>query len=131
MKWNMCLNKSLAKKETYIFGEGFGNKIQSGGDYGEIGFIIFDINIDGFDLKRSDVDDIASRLGLPSVSVRFEGTLEEAICWVSEHHMSSLGNGNHEVEGLVLVPRDIQLYDNKNKLIPNVNVNIEICSKRG
>ena len=107
----------FGEKETYIFGEGFGNKIQSGGDYGEIGFIIFDINIDGFDLKRSDIDDIASRLGLPSVPVRFEGTLEEAIYWVSEHHMSSLGNGNHEVEGLVLVPKNIQLYDNKHKLI--------------
>ena len=75
------------EKEAYIFGEGFGAGIQkAGGDYVENGtdvsFIIFDINIDGFDLKRESVNDIASRLGIPSVPVVFHGTLDEAKAFV-------------------------------------------------
>lgn len=81
------------------------------------GFIIFDINIDGWDLKRKDVDDIANKLGLPSVPVVFEGTLDEAKEFVAKHQMSTLNGGLHEMEGIVLVPRDIQLYDNKHKMV--------------
>ena len=109
-------------KEVHLFGEGYGAKIQSGGgDYvqgnDECGFILFDVNINGFDLKRKDVNDIADKLGLPSVPVVFEGTLDEAIEFVSKHPASTLNNGKHEMEGIVLVPRDIQLYDNKQHLI--------------
>lgn len=106
------------EKEAYIFGEGFGPKIQAGGGLytDKPSFIIFDINIDGFDLKREAVNDIASRLGLPSVPVVFHGTLDEAKAYVAEHHMSTI-NEAHEMEGLVLVPSGIQLYDNKHHLI--------------
>lgn len=109
------------EREVYIFGEGFGAGIQKGGgDYVEngtdVGFIIFDININGFDLSRNNVDDIANRLGIPSVPVVFEGTLDKAKQFVSEHHMSTLNGGKHEMEGLVLVPR-VLLYDSKHHLI--------------
>ena len=102
-------------------GEGFGAGIQkAGGDYVENGtdvsFIIFDINIDGFDLKRESVNDIASRLGIPSVPVVFHGTLDEAKAFVASHPMSTLNGGRHEMEGLVLVPC-VQLYDAKHHLI--------------
>ena len=111
----------FGEKEAYIFGEGYGYKIQANGDKylpnSECGFIVFDVNIDGWDLKRESVDDIASRLNLPSVPVVFEGTLEEAEAFVSKHPMSTLNNGLHEMEGIILVPRDIQLYDNKHKMI--------------
>ena len=68
-------------------------------------------------MKRSNVDDIANKLGLPSVPVVFEGTLDEAKEFVAKHQMSTLNGGLHEMEGIVLVPRNIQLYDNKHKLI--------------
>ena len=112
----------FGESEVYIFGEGFGAGImKSGGDYVENGtdvsFIIFDVNIGGFDLTRDNVTDVANKLGLPSVPVCFEGTLDEAKAYVAEHHMSTLNGGKHEMEGLVLVPRDVQLYDKKHKLI--------------
>jgi ATP-dependent RNA circularization protein (DNA/RNA ligase family) len=108
----------FGESEAYIFGEGFGAGIQkSGGDYGDVGFIVFDVNIDGFDLNRVNTTDVANKLGLPSVPVCFEGTLDEAKSYVAEHHMSTLNGGKHEMEGLVLVPRDIQLYDKKHHLI--------------
>ena len=109
------------EKETYLFGEGYGYKIQANGnkyfeDRNSIGFILFDVNIDGFDLTRENVDDIAEKLGLKSVPVVFKGTLDEAIEFVKEHHMSTLGGNTHEMEGLVLQPT-IQLYDKNHKLI--------------
>ena len=112
----------FGESEVYIFGEGFGAGIQkSGGDYVENGtdvsFIVFDVQIDGWDLDRKNTTDVATKLGLPSVPVCFEGTLDEAKAYVAEHHMSTLNGGKHEMEGLVLVPRDIQLYDKKHHLI--------------
>lgn len=112
----------FGETETYIFGEGYGAGIQkSGGDYVENGtdvsFIVFDINIGGWDLSRTNVIDVANKLGLPSVPVVFEGTLDEAKKFVAEHHMSTLNGGKHEMEGLVLAPRNVQLYDSKHKLI--------------
>jgi len=104
-------------KKVYIFGEGYGPKIQTNGDLytNEPSFIIFDINIDGYDLKREAVDDIANKLGIKSVPVVFTGTLDEAKNYVAEHHVSTLSK-LHEMEGLVLVP-SVQLYDAKHNLI--------------
>lgn len=106
------------EKEVYIFGEGFGPGIQKEGYlYTDTpSFIIFDINIDGFDLKRAAVNDIANRLGIKSVPVVFTGTLSEAKEYVAAHQVSTI-NKEHEMEGLVLVPANIQLYDNKHHLI--------------
>lgn len=112
----------FGEKEVYLFGEGYGFKIQTNGDkYFEdrknVGFILFDVNIDfANDLSRDNVNDIAEKLGLKSVPVVFRGTLDEAIEFVKKHPMSTLGDGAHEMEGLVLQPV-IQLYDAKHKLI--------------
>lgn len=111
----------FGESEAYVFGEGFGEGINNGGNYvlGGRGcsFIVFDVQIDGWDLNRTNVNDVASKLGLPFVPVCFEGTLEQAQAFVADHPMSTLCNGAHEMEGLVLVPRDVQLYDKKRHLI--------------
>lgn len=108
----------FGEKEVYLFGEGYGPKIQTGGGlYSDSPkFILFDVQIDGHDLNRKNVNDIAEKLGLESVPVVFRGTLEQAVTFVGAHPMSTLGNGEHEMEGLVLTP-SIQLYDNKGHLI--------------
>lgn len=111
----------FGEKETYLFGEGYGFKIQNnGGAYfknnKDVGFILFDVNIDGFDLSRDNVNDVAQKLGLEAVPVIFKGTLNEAIECVKQHHMSTLGNNEHEMEGLVLQPA-IKLYDERHKPI--------------
>ena len=103
-------------KDVILYGEGYGPKIQKGGDYSkDTKFILFDIEINDFYLSRKDVNEIAERLGIDSVPVVFKGTLDEAIAFVKEHHMSTLGEHQHEMEGLVLQPMDIVLYDNKKK----------------
>ena len=47
----------------------------------------------------------------------FTFLLDEAKEFVAKHQMSTLNGGLHEMEGIVLVPRDVQLYDTKHKLI--------------
>lgn len=111
----------FGEKEVYLFGEGYGYKIQANGDKyfidrKSVGFILFDVKINNFDLSRENVNNIAEKLGLDSVPIVFRGKLDEAIEFVKEHPMSNLGDWSHEMEGLVLQP-SITLYDNQHKLI--------------
>jgi RNA ligase. len=108
----------FGNKEVYLFGEGYGAKIQADGElYSPTPkLIIFDIKIDGYDLDRENVNRIAKELGLDSVPVICEGTLEKIIEFVSRRQMSTIGNHLHEMEGLVLVPKGIQLYDKEPSL---------------
>lgn len=105
-------------KEAYVFGEGYGPKIQAGGGlYSDTPkFIVFDITIDGHELNRSNVEDVANKLGLDVVPVVFQGNLDEAQEFVADHQMSTLGNHEHEMEGLVLTPV-VDIYDNKGNRI--------------
>lgn len=104
----------FGEKETYLFGEGYGIKIQANGEkYSkEPKFILFDVNIGGFYLTKDNVKDIADKLGLECVPIVFKGDLDEAVDFVSRHQPSTLGDRSHEMEGLVLEPV-IMLY-NKN-----------------
>ena len=90
-------------KEVIIYGEGYGPKIQAGGDLysDKPKFIVFDINIDGHYLKRANVLDICEKLNLDVVPDIFLGTIDEAKKFVSKHPSSTI-NEKHEMEGLVL-----------------------------
>lgn len=63
-----------------LFGEGYGPKIQSGGNYREDqSFVLFDVKIGDWWLQRADVEDIAHKLELDVVPVIGHGTLQDAI----------------------------------------------------
>ena len=105
-------------KDVILFGEAYGRGIQKDGEKyrKDAGFILFDVCIDGYYLIRDNVQSIAEKMGLETVPVLFEGTLDEAVKFVGEHHMSTLSEA-HEMEGLVLEPKGIRLYDNRLKPI--------------
>jgi hypothetical protein len=68
------------RERVILFGEGYGPKIQNGGNYREDqSFVLFDVNIGGYWLERHNVDDIARKLGIESVPVIGQGTLYDAI----------------------------------------------------
>lgn len=97
--------KVFPNAEVCLYGEGYGAKIQKGGgNYISDGvdFILFDIKIGDFWLKRDDVDNIAEQLGIKSVPILFNGTLKEAITYVKNGVKSEIANT--EAEGIVLVP---------------------------
>lgn len=55
---------------TCLYGEGYGSSIQRGGHYrDDVGFVLFDVTIDGRWQPRSDVDQIAEDLGIAAVPV--------------------------------------------------------------
>lgn len=91
--------------DVTLFGEGYGAKIQkSGGLYKPDGvdFILFDVKIGHWWMKREAVDEIAGKLGIGSVPIIFRGTLMEAIEFVKPGFDSTIGSA--KAEGLVLVP---------------------------
>lgn len=70
--------------DVLLFGEGYGPKIQNGGNYrDDHSFVLFDVKIGDWWLLRKDVDDIASKLGVDSVPTIGHGTLHDAIDIVS------------------------------------------------
>ena len=77
-----------------LFGEGYGPKIQGGGKYRlDHSFVLFDVKIGDWWLNRDDVNDIAAKLGIDSVPVIGEGTLQDAIDIVSTGITFNTGGG--------------------------------------
>ena len=91
--------------DAMLCGEGYGAKIQKGGgNYipGGVGFILFDVKIGEWWLKREDVADIAQSLGINVVPEVGRGTIGDAILEVKNGFTSTFGN--FMAEGMVLRP---------------------------
>ena len=89
-----------------IYGEGYGEGIQSGGWYIKGGneFIVFDVKVNDIYLKTEARDEIATKLGAPIVPFKGYFTLDEAIDYVRKGFRSVVAE-NPEVkmaEGLGL-----------------------------
>lgn len=116
--------QTFGEKEVIIFGEGYGAKIQSGGDYTEDGksvdFIMFDLLIGENYQDRESVVRCATTFGTKVVPIVGHGTIGEAIDYVKAHPFSTLGNGTHEMEGIVCRPK-VELNDRcHNRLIVKI-----------
>lgn len=88
-----------------LYGEGFGAKIQKGGgNYKSDGvdFVLFDVLVDEWWLKREDVAEVAHNLGIEVVPKIGTGTLHEGIELVRNGIKSYWGDFN--AEGLVMKP---------------------------
>jgi len=98
---------SEEKPDVYLYGEGYGYKIQSGCKYfggrKEVDFILFDIRIGNWWLKREDVEKIAIQLGIKFVPVVGNGTINEAINFIKRGFTSMFGD--FMAEGLVIRPK--------------------------
>jgi len=88
-----------------IFGEGYGVKIQNGGNYikNDCGFILFDVKIGKWWLDRSACEQIAKDLNIPIVPLIGYCTIDEAIDFVKKGFKSRIAeNPDYDAEGLVL-----------------------------
>ena len=89
-----------------LFGEVYGSKVQnlSYGHNGSLGFVAFDLLVDG---RYLDPDDFASRCaahGVPTAPVVYRGPYSlDAVRGVSGGS-TVLGNGGHIREGVVVRP---------------------------
>ena len=106
-----------------LFGEGFGRKIQNGGNYIKDGvsFILFDILIADWWLKEEDISGIAKELRIESVPIIGEGTLIELIEVIKSGLKSRWGD--FPAEGIVAVPK-VHLKDRRgNRIITKLKHN--------
>ena len=101
--------KFIGLPSLCLYGEGFGSRIQKGGgNYGDPDFILFDVLIDSWWLRRSGVEEIAETLDIKVVSIVGCGTLDQAIKLCQDKFNSSFGD--FIAEGLVLHPQ-VQLFN--------------------
>jgi ATP-dependent RNA circularization protein (DNA/RNA ligase family) len=92
--------------ELCLYGEGYGAKIQKGGgNYKSDGvdFVLFDVFVGGWWLKREDVELIAKSLDIDIVPIVGYGMLMDAVRIVKDGLKSDWGEFN--AEGLVMRPQ--------------------------
>lgn len=116
---NDDLSVLFGDKSVIIYGEGYGWKIQNGGEYvggrKEQKFIVFDVKIGHYWLSRRAVEEVAKTLELSSVPFMAEMPIEHAVQVVRTGFISALGN--KLAEGLVGRPRIPLLESNGSRLI--------------
>lgn len=94
----------FGKKEVILFGEGYGHKIQNGGDYRpDVSFILFDVMINEYYQPRATVTGIAESFGIEVVPIVLVGTIADAVEFVKKQPKSTIGKA--DMEGLVGKPR--------------------------
>ena len=110
--------------DIFIFGEGYGRKIQKcGADYikNDVGFIVFDIKINGIWLTRESVEDICKQLNLNVVPLVGYMSLFEAIEYVAKGFKSAVAeNKDLNAEGLVLTAPLGMLDRRGNRIITKI-----------
>lgn len=106
--------------EVCMYGEGYGPKIQKGGgNYRkDQSFVLFDIRIGEWWLKREDVKDIATKLGLDIVPIIGEGTLREMVDKTKKGFNSIWGD--FAAEGIVARPKTELIARNGLRIITKI-----------
>lgn len=100
-----------------LYGEGYGAKIQKGGGQylpDRCDFVLFDVKVGDWWLRRPDVEEVAEALGLDVVPVVFEGTIPEAVEMVRSGFKSQWPSATPE--GLVGRP-SVDLFSRKGERI--------------
>lgn len=91
------------KDGVCLYGEGYGEKIQNGGNYRkDQSFVLFDVKIGDWWLERSSVQEIASTLNIDIVPIIGTGTLFDLVEKVKSGFNSTWGN--FKAEGIVARP---------------------------
>lgn len=107
--------QKFGEMEVTLFGEGYGAKIQNGGEYRrDVGFILFDVLIGDNYQPRDSVENIARCFNLEIVPIVLCGTIQDGVNYVKNKPMSTIGSA--KMEGLVGRPA-IELCDRCGKRI--------------
>ncbi len=111
------LIEMFGDSKVCLYGEGYGAKIQKGEKYRpDQGFVLFDIKVGDHWLKRKNIEDIASKLGIEIVPVVGRGTLADMVKIVKKGFVSAWGD--FLAEGIVARPA-IELFTRTERRIAN------------
>jgi hypothetical protein len=95
-----------------VYGEGYGPKIQNGGQYrSDPALAVFDVRVGPWWLRPEDIADVAGKLGLEMVPEIGVFSLTEAAYRVSAEEVTSMWP-NARIEGLVGTPA-VSLFDRR------------------
>lgn len=91
--------------QAVLYGEGYGARIQKVGALyrPDVDFVLFDVRVGPWWLRREDVADVAQRLGIDLVPVIGEGSLHDAIALAKAGLRSTWGD--FTAEGIVARPK--------------------------
>ena len=106
-----------------LYGEGYGMKIQKGGNYIKDGvdFILFDVKVGKWWLSREACEKVAADLGLKIVPLIGYMTIPEAIEYVKKGFKSTIAeNKDYDAEGLVLKTPNGLLLRNGERIITKI-----------
>lgn len=111
--------QTWGEKEVFLFGEGYGPKIQSGGDYrADVSFILFDVLVGDNYQERKWVEKTAEMFGIDVVPIVLTGTIQDGIDFVMRHPTSTMGTAM--MEGVVGRPA-IEMRDRRgNRVIVKI-----------
>lgn len=109
--------------EVCLYGEGYGAKIQKGGNYlaDRTDFILFDCKVGPWWLTRESLEDIAAKLDIGIVPMVGNGTLTEAIEFVRKGFKSTIAqNKDYDAEGLIMKPA-VELFNRQgNRIVAKI-----------
>ncbi len=96
----------------WLFGEGYGDRIQKGGENyrKDMGFILFDIKIGNLWLDQDSVKDFAAKLGVPYAPVIGVMTEEEIVSYVKSKPLSLCSEDDQVMEGIIARPTPLMLF---------------------
>jgi len=104
---------------TCLYGEGYGAKIQNGGNYrADQDFVLFDVKVGNWWLRRFDVEEVAQLLDLDVVPIIGEGTLHDAIT-LAKVGITSMW-GDFAAEGIVARPKTELLTRGGHRIITKI-----------
>lgn len=102
-------------KDVILFGEGYGLKIQNGGDYrSDVSFILFDVLVGDNYQEREWVEKTAQMFNIDVVPIVLTGTIQDGIDYVMKHPQSTMGTAM--MEGVVGRPM-IELRDRRRERV--------------
>jgi len=105
--------------DVCLYGEGYGARIQKGGgNYipDSVDFILFDVRVEDWWLKREDVEDVAQKFGISVVPIVNEGRLLKAVGLARQGFHSQVADTTMIAEGLVMRPK-VDLCDRQGNRI--------------
>lgn len=98
-------------KDVILFGEGYGPKIQNGGEYRpDVSFILFDVLVGDNYQEREWVEKTAQMFNIDVVPIVLTGSIQDGIDYVMKHPRSTMGTAM--MEGVVGRPM-IELRDRR------------------
>lgn len=102
-------------KDVILFGEGYGPKIQNGGEYrSDVSFILFDVLVGDNYQEREWVEETAQMFNIDVVPIVLTGTIQDGIDYVMKHPQSTMGTAM--MEGVVGRPM-IELRDRRGERV--------------